>query len=198
MKIMRIIVLLALLAAPAPGRSPAVVVEINGAPIIERNGKTQSLQSGTALELGDILVTDTQSKIRIALADDSVLTLGPRTRVALDSFVLEATGRKGRLRVLAGTFKVAIAKLVSGGDTDYEIRTTTAVIGVRGTVVWGDVELDAVCSLDGDVQVRSLVGTDTAALKAGECVRQMGRGEPQPHKPTAAELEGYLKGVTLD
>lgn len=111
--------------------------------------------------------------------------------------MLEAQGRSARLRVLAGTFKIAIAKLISG-KTDYEIRTPTAVIGVRGTVVWGDVAIDAVCSLDGKVEVRSLADPEAAELTAGQCVRQMGRGAPQRHTPTAAELEGYLKAVTLD
>ncbi len=192
-----IILLLALIAAPAAARSPGVVAQINGKPAVERNGKTEVLQPGATLEVGDVLVTDAQSKIRIVLADDSVLTLGPKTRLAVDAFTLHAKGRQGRLRALAGSFKIAIAKLLSG-QTDYEIRTTTAVIGVRGTIVWGDVELDSICSLDGSVEVRSLVGTETAKLVAGQCVRQMGRGEPQPHTPSATELEEYLKAVTLD
>jgi hypothetical protein len=197
MRFTRAAVLVMLFAAPVGARSTVIVVQINGAPAVERNGKAEPLQPGTALELGDIVTTDAQSKVRIVLADDSVLTVGPKTRVAVDEFVVEESGRKGRLRVLAGTFKIAIARLLSG-NTDYEIRTPTAVVGVRGTVVWGSVELDAVCSLDGNVEVRSLTDDAPAALTAGECVRQMGRGAPQPHKPSAEELKGYLKAVTLD
>ena len=197
MKLAYTTALIVLVAASAVARSGVVVVQINGAPAVERKGKPEVLRPGDSLGLGDVVSTDAESKVRIVLADDSVLTIGPTTRLSIDELVVEAEGRKGRLQVFAGSFKLAISKLLSG-KTDYEIRTPTAVVGVRGTIVWGDVELDSVCSLDGKVEVRSLSVDKPAALSAGECVRQMGRGAPQSHKPTAKELEGYLQAVTLD
>lgn len=189
--------LIALLAAPAGARAPAIVVQIEGAPAVERSGTREPLQPGASLQLNDVIITGADAKVRVVLGDDSVLTVGPSSRVVLDEMLIGSGAQHGRLRVLAGTFKIAIATLLSA-KTDYEIRTPTAVVGVRGTVVWGDIELDAICALDGKVEVRTLAGTDTAALTAGECVRNMGRGALESHKPTAAELERYLQSVTLE
>ena len=188
---------IALLQTAGAAGAPAVVVQINGAPQVERSGNTQALQPGASLDRGDVVITDGQSKARIVLADDSVLTVGPKSRITIESIEVEPKGRIGRLQVIAGSFKIAISKLLSG-TTDYEIRTPTAVVGVRGTIVWGDTELDSVCALDGKVEVRSIRGGAQAEITAGQCVQRMGLGSPVPVKPSPAELETYLKAVTLD
>ena len=175
----------------------AVVVQINGAPTVERTGKTQPLQPGAALESGDAVLTDDQSKVRIILGDDSVLIVGPRSRLIIERLDLKPEGRNGRLQALAGSFKIAISKWLSG-PTDYEIHTPTAVAGVRGTIVWGDIGLDSVCALDGKVEVRSRVGGAAANLNAGQCAQKMGIGSPVPLEPSPADLQKYLKAVTLE
>lgn len=190
--------LLALLAAPARGADPAVVARINGAPTVERAGKSGPLRVADVVAPGDVVRTDASAKVKLLLADDSVLTIGPDSRVVLDAFVLSADSRSVKLRVLAGRFKIAIAKFF-GVTSEYEVRTPTAVAGVRGTVLWGDTSLDAICALDGHIEVRALAGSGAAAhLSAGECVNQMAVGKTAPLKPSAADLAAYLKEVTLD
>ena len=175
-----------------------LVVRVNGMPTVQRAGKTELLKRGSNVLTGDVIETDAKSKAKILLNDDSVLAIGPKSRVNVSDFVLGATGRSVRLQVLAGRFKVAIAKLFSG-QTDYEIRTPTAVAGVRGTVLWGDTDLDAICALDGNIEVRPRAGAAAPAqLSSGECVSQMADGKTVPLKPTAEQLTAYLKEVTLD
>jgi len=182
----------------AQAAESALVVGINGAPSVERAGKSEPLRQGAAVSVGDVIVTDAAAKVKLLLADDSVLAIGPRSRVALDAFVLAPGSRTVKLRVLAGRFKLAIAKFF-GGASDYEVHTPTAVAGVRGTVLWGDTEIDAICALDGHIEVRATTGSGAAAqLAAGECVNQMAAGKTTPLKPSAADLAAYLKEVTLD
>jgi len=191
--------LLCLLApAVAFAGEAGVVVRVNGVPTVQRGGKTELLKRGTAVSTGDVIETDANSKAKIVFNDDSVLAIGPKSRINVSDFALNATGRTVRLHVLAGRFKVAIAKFL-GGNTDYEIRTPTAVAGVRGTVLWGDTDLDAVCALEGSIEVRPRTGAGAPAqLSAGECVSQMASGKTAPLKPTAEELAAYLREVTLD
>jgi hypothetical protein len=175
---------------------PAVVAQINGTPIVTRAGQSQPLRVGDAVPLGDLVVTDEHAKIRIVFADDSVLAIGPKSQVVIDQFVLDGAQRKSRLRVLAGRFKIAIATFLLG-STDYEIRTPTAVAGARGTVLWGDTDLDAICALHGTITVQPLAAAP-ATLADGQCVRAMGKGHALPFAPSSAELAGYLKEVTLE
>lgn len=190
----------ALLCRPAPGGAAdvALVVGVNGQPVVTRTGKTEPLQRGAVVAIGDVIETNADSKLKVLLADDSVLAIGPKTRIVLDDFALGAQSRTVRLRVLVGRFKLAIAAFL-GGSTTYEIRTPTAVAGVRGTVLWGDTDLDAVCALDGRVELRTLSGNaGPMQLTAGECAQRMATGTPAPFKPSAADLAAYLKDVTLD
>ncbi|HVM96946.1 MAG TPA: FecR family protein, partial [Candidatus Acidoferrales bacterium] len=131
----------------------AWVAQFNGAPTLSRDGKSEALQRGASVHAGDTIETNDASKVKLLLADDSVLAIGPRSRVTIDSFDLDTSSRKARLHVLAGRFKLAVSKFF-GGSTDYEVATPTAVAGVRGTVLWGDTELDAICALDGRIKVR--------------------------------------------
>jgi hypothetical protein len=99
--------------------------------------------------------------------------------------------------VLFGRFKLAIADWLNG-PSDYQVDTPTAVAGVRGTVLWGDTQLDAICALRGHVEVRTVRGNATATLEAGHCVTDMAKGEVAPLVPSREDLEKYLREVTLD
>jgi hypothetical protein len=173
------------------------VARINGAPTVTRESQTQALKQGDTVRVGDRINTDQTAKVKILLIDDSVLAIGPRSQVVLDELSLSGDSRTGRLNVLLGRFKIAIAAWL-GGRSDYEVRTPTAVAGVRGTVLWGDTQLDAICALQGDVQIRSLQGAPLADLHTGKCVAEMGRGTAVPLVPSAEDLAKYLKEVTLD
>jgi hypothetical protein len=196
------VALVAVTAAVRPGTGAAdeagIVVRVNGTPSLRRGDQTEALRRGAPVHSGDVIETDGSSKAKIILLDDSVLAIGPKSRVGIDEFVLDSKGRTARLQVLGGRFKLAILKLF-GGRTDYEVRTPTAVAGIRGTVLWGDTELDAICALDGNIEVRPRTGAGAAAqLGGGECVTQMRDGKTAPLKPTAEELAGFLREVTLD
>lgn len=191
---------IALLLTVTTGASAAplgMVAGINGSPVIVRGEKSDALKVGDPLSAGDRIRTDSAAKIRILLADDSVLSVGPGSEVVLDELQLGAAGRKGRLSVLVGRFKIAIAAWLSGAS-DYEVRMPTAVAGVRGTVLWGDTELDAVCALHGKIDLRTPQGLQMADLTAGQCLSQMGRGAPVPLVPSPEDLQRYLREVTLD
>ena len=195
-------ILLALLSTLLPIAAAAgeagLVARINGAPTVQHAGKTELLKRGSSVMTGDVIETDASSKAKILLTDDSVLAIGPKSRVNVSDFALDSNGRTVRLQVLAGRFKIAIAKFF-GGQTDYEIRTPTAVAGVRGTVLWGDTDLDAICALEGNIEVRPRTGAAAPArLGTGECVNQMAAGKTAPLKLSAEEMAAYLKEVTLD
>jgi hypothetical protein len=190
----------AVLLASATGFAgdAGVVVKVLGTPQLERGRDTMPLKALDTLVAGDVIVTDRQSRVKILLADDSVLTIGSDSRLTLEEFLATTQARSVALRALAGRFKLAIATFF-GATSGYRVFTPTAVTGVRGTVLWGDIALDAICSLGGEVTVRSLASDgDPVQLSTGQCVRGMRAGPPQPFAPTPDELAGYLREVTVD
>ena len=188
--------MLVALAAPALAGEVGVVAGIDGAPTVVRGGAARPLGRGDTVALGDRIVTDATAKVKVLLADDSVLTLGPGTEVVVDELLRGDDRRRGRLRVLAGRFKLAVAAWFAG-PSDYEIATPTAVVGVRGTVLWGDTALDTICALQGTVEVRALRGGATATLERGHCATRMAQGETAPLTPSPEQLKRFLAAVSL-
>jgi hypothetical protein len=190
--------LLALCAARA-ARAEEVgwVARVNGEPQIVRGGVGEPLRRGDAVMRGDRVRTGPAAKVKILLADDSVLAIGPRSEVAIDELSLAAEQRTARVQVFFGRFKLAIAAWVSGASA-YEVVTPSAVAGVRGTVLWGDTGLDAICALAGSIEVRTRQGRSRATLSADHCVTGMAKGETAPLTPSREQLADYLREVTLD
>ncbi|MDX2169581.1 MAG: FecR family protein [Deltaproteobacteria bacterium] len=185
-------------SAGAAGAADAgLVAGINGTPTVTRAGQSLPLTRGATVAVGDTIVTAAGAKVKILLADDSVLAIGPGSQVVLDELALAPQSRAAKLRVLAGRFKLAIAAWLTGSSR-FEVETPTAVAGVRGTVLWGDTELDAICALHGTIEVRPRQGGSPATLSAGQCVTDMADGKTAPLKPSPAELAAYLRQVTLD
>lgn len=182
-----------LAAHAAPG---GVVKAVNGKPTVVRGEKSEQLAAGAKLELGDEVRTGADTKVEIDLPDGSVLTIGPDTKVRIDDLVLTPDSRKGKLSVLLGRFRLAVAKF--SGSTNLEVETPTAVAGVRGTVIWGDTKLDAICALEGHVEVRSRKGPAVAEFDTGNCVEGMGKGETKLLVPTKEQLAAFLAQVTLE
>jgi len=191
-----LIAALLLLALPCAAADTAVVAGVRGEPTVSRDGASTPLTRGDAVAVGDRITTDATSRVKVLLADDSVLSIGSGTEVVIDELLL-GSERRGRLRVLAGRFKLAIAAWLSG-PSDYQIETPTAVAGVRGTVLWGDTALDAICALQGTVAVRVRQGSADATLGAGQCVTGMGAGKTTPLAPSREDLARYLAEVSVE
>ena len=87
------------------------------------------------LETGDVLRSKSLSKAQITLVDDSVITLSPQSRLAIDEFVYNASQKKRQavIEIFQGLAHVLVNKLFKVGEPDFVVKTHTAVTGVRGT-----------------------------------------------------------------
>lgn len=94
-------------------------------------GPWSPIKKGDAIKDGSYVKTDAASKVELTLADGSVLRLGDNTLFQLESG--KAKKDKGAtFSVLLGKAWAKV-KTVSGGN-NFEVKTKTAVAGVRGTV----------------------------------------------------------------
>lgn len=128
----------------------------------------------------DILHTGAGARLTSRFADESLLTLGENATMVIDQFVYDpgADARTLVLRNTAGAFLLAVENLGGSDDTRVEVRTPAAVIGIRGTTVWGG-EIDdgyGVLALDGSVTVTTDVGT--TVLRQGEGLTIIAPSEP--------------------
>jgi len=131
--------LVVLLAAGAPADAAdepiGSIKTVRGSASVLRGGEAIPARTGLKLLAGDTLETGTDGALGLILRDDSLLSLGPSSRVAVERFLFApAEGQLGlTARVLRGTLTYLsgiIGRLAPEATT---FVTPVATIGVRGT-----------------------------------------------------------------
>ncbi|WP_338669134.1 FecR family protein [Pseudodesulfovibrio methanolicus] len=108
---------------------------VTGEAFVERLAERLPAAVGDYLLEGDTLVTGKNSSMGVIFRDDTLLSLGPGSRVTIDKFVFDPAQdhldfltkvNKGTVQFISGQ----IAKLKPGGMA---VETPLSTIGIRGT-----------------------------------------------------------------
>ena len=168
------------------GLLPATAAEKKiGTTAVSRNVVQQTGTRDVAIQVGDDVFSDEsvrtgdQSAAKFVFSDETNLALGPTSNVKLDRFVYkgETSYLKAAVNFTAGAFRFTTGGSDKGA---YQLKTSTATIGVRGTVfdlsveggetvitlVEGAIDVCPRKNYDGDPRKLS-----KAQLKAFNCVQ---------------------------
>jgi hypothetical protein len=90
---------------------------------------------GDAVYEKDIVETGQGGKLGITLSDNTMLSVGPESRLALDTFRFDSAALKGNLlaNMQRGTLAVTTGDIARTAPDAMKIQTPSAVLGVRGT-----------------------------------------------------------------
>jgi hypothetical protein len=133
---------IALVLATAVGwLSPALAGEAGhikvarGQVHIERAGRTLPAVAGAVVEAGDVVVTGADGSVGITFLDNSLLSAGPRSVLAIDRFAFDSTTHQGAFQssLRKGTLAVVSGKIARQSPGAMTVRTPAALLGVRGT-----------------------------------------------------------------
>ena len=144
---------LALLQFAAHSDITGTVVRVKGAPELTRDGKTMGIKNGTAVREGDEIITGKGQSLNIRLNTDDLLVVAPLTKLRITKNA--AAGGKVLIEQDKG-FVWARVKKVSTEER-FQIRTPTAVAGVRGTAFSSMVESEGeawFCVCEGMVNIQ--------------------------------------------
>jgi hypothetical protein len=125
-----------LLAAAASAQDVAGVFKIvRGGVTVERQDASLPAQVGMPVYPADRIVTAADGSAGITFQDNSLLSLGPSSRLALDRFVFNSTTHEGAFESTLSRGKLAV---VSGQIAHQrldamKVQTPSAILGVRGT-----------------------------------------------------------------
>lgn len=127
--------LLAAFPAVAADETIGSVKKVSGQVAIVRDGQRLSARPGCKLHAGDILETGPGGGLGVILRDDSLLSLGPSSRIAIDNFrFVPAEGVFGfTARILRGTMAYVSGLIGRLAPESATFVTPVATIGVRGT-----------------------------------------------------------------
>lgn len=112
------------------------VEKTGGAPEVLRSGTAEwtPIQAADSVSIGDQLRTREGASMSIRLNDDSVLTLSEKTVMAIDDRTLKPSGQNVSLfSLLLGKVRAVVSDRYKEPGSRFEVRTPTAVAGVRGT-----------------------------------------------------------------
>lgn len=131
--------LVAMLATIAPALALAQeaghVKVVKGTVQIERTGQKLPATVGAAVHPGDVVITGADGSVGITFLDNSLLSAGPNSVLAIDRFVFDSTTHQGSFEssLKKGTLAVVSGKLTKQSPDAMKVTTPAAVLGVRGT-----------------------------------------------------------------
>src|SRR5262245_14325854 len=115
----------------------------------------EPLQFRAAIFPNDTVRTAADSKVKVLLRDDSIMTLAERSEMQFTEFLLTPQQRRTIVSLTLGKLRVVTTKICRPGSAT-ELRTANTVAGVRGTtfiVIFVPPDVTEVDVLDGVVAV---------------------------------------------
>jgi hypothetical protein len=135
--------ILTLLAAVFAAASAAVcyandvgqIKNLRGTVHIERDGQRLAAAPGMGVRQADVLVTAADGTVGVTFLDNSLLSLGPRSTLAIDRYSFDSTTHDGQFdtSLKRGTLAVVSGRIVQRSPEAMRVRTPSAIMGVRGT-----------------------------------------------------------------
>jgi len=97
--------------------------------------KPIALKSGSSVASGDIVQTDKKSFVRIKMTDETILSIGPKSKLEIKHYEYKSNAiRKTIYNLQYGKLRSLINKKAKKGD-EIKINTKVVAIGVRGTEI---------------------------------------------------------------
>jgi hypothetical protein len=166
------------------------VVAIKGKAIIDRDNKEIEAKVKDKIFMRDTVSTGEDSRAKMLFIDDSVITLGEKSKVVVKEVIYS------RHKMGSTIFDLIDGKMRAiVGKTNFEVHTPTAVAAARGTIILvetgiidGKRFVRFIC-YEGEIIIKSNDPTDTSTIKltAGMMVTIF-EGEPLPEKAVLAPI----------
>lgn len=108
---------------------------VKGTVTIERGGAAQAGTVGMRLQAADVVKTGPDGSVGITMSDDSLLSAGPNTILALERYEFDPTSGQGRFdtALRSGSMAVVSGRIAKQSPESMKVRTPLAILGVRGT-----------------------------------------------------------------
>ena len=126
----------------------------------EQSKEWRALNLKDDIHTKDTIKTGEESRVEIFFIDESNISIGPETTIQVEKLICSPAEnhREGKVKVIMGKARFNVGKLFSK-DSSFEVRTPTAVAGVKGTsfiVYVTSEQLTQLMGLSGAVTVTSI------------------------------------------
>ena len=124
-----------LAAGPLAANDIAQIKTINGTVVVERGAQRILGAAGMKLKQADVIRTGIDGSVGITFVDNTIMSAGPNSALALDRFSFNSTTHEGKLdtSMRSGTLSVISGKIAKQSPEAMTVRTPAAILGARGT-----------------------------------------------------------------
>ena len=108
---------------------------VNGKVTVIRGANKLALKVSDAINEHDVFETGPDGSIGITFTDNTSFSIGPNSRVAIDTYFFDPKNLKGNLlaQLKKGTMMVRSGELTRQQPGSVQVKTPRTVLGVRGT-----------------------------------------------------------------
>ncbi len=140
------------LAAPA-----GTVVGLSGASVVESGGTRGAVKLGQPVQVGDTVEVPADGKLKLRMADGSVLSVAAGTRLTIAAYGVDGAGQRqeARLSLAQGLLRAVVAPVER--PANFEVNTAVGTAAVRSTdwFVEGSATAMQIGVLTGSVEMTS-------------------------------------------
>ncbi len=150
------------------------VQEITGTATITRaNGTVETVGLGTPVFQGDIIETDESGAVNIVFVDETTFAVSEDARLSIDEYVFDAATQSGttNFSVLKGVFVFTSGLIGRDDPDDVMINTPSGSIGIRGTIIAGDVDAGEITVIEGAIVLHDFAGNSITLANQFETAR---------------------------
>ncbi|MFN7730162.1 MAG: FecR domain-containing protein [Bdellovibrio sp.] len=123
---------------------PALAQDANGVMMVVKgdikvtsgkDGKTEPGKVGRKVFSGDSILAGVDSRAKIVMSDRNILNVSPESKITIEKYTNDAKtdSKNVEIKVEYGKVRAQIEQKYDGDKNKFNIKTPTAVAGVRGT-----------------------------------------------------------------
>ena len=163
---------------------------------IQRDGGVIQAKNGTTLEKHDFIKTNAKAKVQIVFSDKTIFTIGKNSTLDIADYLYDESKPKenrAKFNVLKGAFSSITGRIGKLNKSKFKLKTKSASIGIRGTVVKANQE--TIMCTEGAITVTTNNGI-SMDVEAGQRTN-VSTGVPTPAEEIqAGEVESLGLEVT--
>lgn len=151
-----------------------VVQELGGSATVTRlNGMTEIVHIGTPIYPGDVVETDQSGAVNIMFVDETTFAVSEDARLAIDEYVFDPATQSGvsNFSVLKGVFVFTSGLIGRDDPDDVMIDTPSGSIGIRGTIIAGDVDSGEITVIEGAIVLTDFSGNSVTLANQYETAK---------------------------
>ena len=171
---------------------------------ISKGGVVRDLKIRDQVAIDDFIVTEEKGRVKIVFQDNTIVTLGEKSRIKLNDYRWSKAQDKGKfnINIDEGLFRIIGGKITKTNPESFIAKTPAASIGIRGSTYAGSVagkRLSVFLESGKGIDVTNSKGS-VALLRPGlgTTVADAGTAPAAPRQFDAAEMFSIQSGSMVE